>query len=433
MVCAASPPRWPSGRWSCIARSAKTPIALAHSLAGSSATVGFNDLSSHRPALEHAADALAGDRHGTTEEAGCSSTRPRRSAACCTSSPPASSSSPRRGCWRAWPSTRSNRRAARRPPPPRPTCRPSPARRVRRAARPRASSASTSTPECRRRRPRRALPASRPMPFSTSGCWHDRLRHADARRCPGRRRTRRRSPSCPRARGVAVRRWRSARSRSKATEDIDAVDAVDAELFPDLRGRRAGTAAAAGHALRDWAAAPARPAMRRPACARCTRSRAGAAGGAMRLGEMAHRLETRIEQLLAIRRWPRRRRAAAVARRRLTQVFELLRARDAQAHAGAPRWLPNRRPSRCRERDGRCRRPPPHRSRSSKKRWRRWPSCSPGPNPAAPCRQAAPTEPRGLRLVALRAGRCHRASWPTSRRARRRPPCACARRCSTAW
>ena len=69
----------------------ETPIALAHSLAGSSATVGFTDLSQLARSLEHALTRIAGDRprHATRRRA-CSSTPPRRSAACCTSSPPAS-------------------------------------------------------------------------------------------------------------------------------------------------------------------------------------------------------------------------------------------------------------------------------------------------------------------------------------------------------
>ena len=47
----------------------ETPIALAHSLAGSSATVGFTDLSHLARALEHALARSQAIGHGTDEEA----------------------------------------------------------------------------------------------------------------------------------------------------------------------------------------------------------------------------------------------------------------------------------------------------------------------------------------------------------------------------
>jgi chemosensory pili system protein ChpA (sensor histidine kinase/response regulator) len=123
----------------------------------------------------------------------------------------------------------------------------------------------------------------------------------------------------------------------EGAEDIDAVDAVDPELFPifeeegqDLLPQLAGQ-------LRDWARRPGES-SHAAACMRTLHTLKGGArlAGAMRLGEMAHRLETRIEQLLA---------NAPVAADDveqlqsradgLSQVFELLRARDAQAYAEA--------------------------------------------------------------------------------------------------
>jgi chemosensory pili system protein ChpA (sensor histidine kinase/response regulator) len=47
----------------------ETPIALAHSLAGSSATVGFTDLSHLARSLEHALARSQVIGHGTDEEA----------------------------------------------------------------------------------------------------------------------------------------------------------------------------------------------------------------------------------------------------------------------------------------------------------------------------------------------------------------------------
>ena len=121
-------------------------------------------------------------------------------------------------------------------------------------------------------------------------------------------------------------------------DDIDAVDAVDLELFPifeeeahDLLPRLAGQ-------LRDWQRAPATTAHA-AACMRTLHTLKGGArlAGAMRLGEMAHRLETRIERLTGVD-------AAATAEDietlqgradNMTGAFEALRTRDAQAYADA--------------------------------------------------------------------------------------------------
>jgi len=120
-------------------------------------------------------------------------------------------------------------------------------------------------------------------------------------------------------------------------DDIDAIDAVDAELFPifeeealELLPRLAGQ-------LRTWVAQP-EGTDHAAACMRTLHTLKGGArlAGAMRLGEMAHRLETRIEFLLA---------GPAPAARdiedlesnadTLSQLFEVMRNKDSQAHADA--------------------------------------------------------------------------------------------------
>ena len=85
-----------------------------------------------------------------------------------------------------------------------------------------------------------------------------------------------------------------------ADADIDAVDALDAELFPIFEEEADELLPQLQSRLRDWhdhpgnAGAPA-------ACMRTLHTFKGGArlAGAMRLGEMAHRLETAIEQLSA--------------------------------------------------------------------------------------------------------------------------------------
>ena len=81
---------------------------------------------------------------------------------------------------------------------------------------------------------------------------------------------------------------------------IDAVDAVDDELFPIFEEEADELLPQLAAALRDWAR---RPADAEPpaACMRALHTLKGGSrlAGAMRLGEMAHRLETRIERLMA--------------------------------------------------------------------------------------------------------------------------------------
>jgi chemosensory pili system protein ChpA (sensor histidine kinase/response regulator) len=120
-------------------------------------------------------------------------------------------------------------------------------------------------------------------------------------------------------------------------EDIDAVDAVDAELFPIFEEEGQDLLPQLASRLRDWARRPG-DASHAASCMRTLHTLKGGArlAGAMRLGEMAHRLETRIEQLLAQPPVS----AADVEQLQsrgdaLSQVFEALRARDAQAYADA--------------------------------------------------------------------------------------------------
>ncbi|MCK6431503.1 MAG: Hpt domain-containing protein [Burkholderiaceae bacterium] len=83
-------------------------------------------------------------------------------------------------------------------------------------------------------------------------------------------------------------------------EDIDAVDAIDDELFPIFEEEGQELIPQLQARLRDWMRRPGEPGAA-AACMRTLHTLKGGArlAGAMRLGEMAHRLETAIEHLLA--------------------------------------------------------------------------------------------------------------------------------------
>ncbi|MBL0730176.1 Hpt domain-containing protein [Piscinibacter sp. HJYY11] len=120
-------------------------------------------------------------------------------------------------------------------------------------------------------------------------------------------------------------------------DDIDAVDAVDAELFPIFEEEAEELLPQLDGKLREWAR---RPTDNGPAaaCMRTLHTLKGGArlAGAMRLGEMAHRLETAIEHLLAQSTVTTADVDALHARSdALSAVFEALRSRDAQAYAEA--------------------------------------------------------------------------------------------------
>ncbi|HEY0856952.1 MAG TPA: Hpt domain-containing protein, partial [Albitalea sp.] len=120
-------------------------------------------------------------------------------------------------------------------------------------------------------------------------------------------------------------------------DDIDAVDAVDADLFPIFEEEAQELLPKLESQLRDWASEPSDTAHA-SACMRTLHTLKGGArlAGAMRLGEMAHRLESAIEELL-------RQESATVAdveelhnrSDALSHTFEALRSRDAAAYAQA--------------------------------------------------------------------------------------------------
>jgi len=81
-------------------------------------------------------------------------------------------------------------------------------------------------------------------------------------------------------------------------DDIDAVDAIDTDLFPIFEEEAEELLPQLQSRLRDWLDRPG-DASAASACMRTLHTFKGGArlSGAMRLGEMAHRLETAIEQL----------------------------------------------------------------------------------------------------------------------------------------
>jgi chemosensory pili system protein ChpA (sensor histidine kinase/response regulator) len=120
-------------------------------------------------------------------------------------------------------------------------------------------------------------------------------------------------------------------------DPIDAVDAVDADLFPIFEEEALELLPQLSAQMRDWVKHPGAAASA-GACMRTLHTFKGGArlAGAMRLGEMAHRLESAIEQLLARDQVD----AAHVEPLEgrvdsLTQAFDLLRARDEQAYMQA--------------------------------------------------------------------------------------------------
>ena len=120
-------------------------------------------------------------------------------------------------------------------------------------------------------------------------------------------------------------------------DDLDAVDAVDAELFPIFEEEALELLPKLASQLRAWVGEPAEL-SHASACMRTLHTLKGGArlAGAMRLGELSHRLETVIEHLLA--------RPETVAADiedlqthgdSLSQLFDAMRTHDAQAHADA--------------------------------------------------------------------------------------------------
>ncbi|MBK5206589.1 MAG: Hpt domain-containing protein, partial [Polaromonas sp.] len=90
----------------------------------------------------------------------------------------------------------------------------------------------------------------------------------------------------------------SATFGEEGDEDIDAVDAIDPELFPIFEEECAELMPQLGGALRQWSARPDNLSARMEVL-RALHTLKGSArlAGAMRLGEMAHRIESEIEYL----------------------------------------------------------------------------------------------------------------------------------------
>ena len=85
---------------------------------------------------------------------------------------------------------------------------------------------------------------------------------------------------------------------SDADDDIDAIDVIDPDLFPIFEEEAAELLPQLGGALRQWAARPDNLGARSEVLrALHTLKGSSRLAGAMRLGEMAHRLESAIEQL----------------------------------------------------------------------------------------------------------------------------------------
>ncbi len=135
----------------------------------------------------------------------------------------------------------------------------------------------------------------------------------------------------------AVRAAAPVREEDGVDDDIDAVDAVDADLFPIFEEEAQELLPKLEGQLRDWAEEPGTSAHA-AACMRTLHTLKGGArlAGAMRLGEMAHRLESAIEQLLA-KESPEAAEVEALHNRSdaLSHTFEALRSRDAAAYADA--------------------------------------------------------------------------------------------------
>ncbi|GIX23286.1 MAG: hypothetical protein KatS3mg122_0517 [Caldimonas sp.] len=120
-------------------------------------------------------------------------------------------------------------------------------------------------------------------------------------------------------------------------DDIDAIDAVDADLFPIFEEEAQELLPQLASQLREWLQQPGNV-QAGQACMRTLHTFKGGArlAGAMRLGELAHRLETSIERLLARGDVTAEEVEPLQARADVIMaVFEALRRQDAQAYADA--------------------------------------------------------------------------------------------------
>jgi chemosensory pili system protein ChpA (sensor histidine kinase/response regulator) len=275
----------------------EAPIALAHSLAGSSATVGFSDLSQLARSLEHAQARSLAIGHGTPEEArlfvdAAEEIRHllHQFAAGFLKEP-----SPELIARLAEHELSSARRleAA------------AAAEELQPTSGPDALADAAAVPDDHHRDESVHEPASEPAPLVTAEpevAWRP---VADSTYALTETRFDQLGLAELKPLGEApVESNRSAALPSHglvdADEAIDAVDAVDGDLFPIFDEEAGELLPQLASRLRDWARKPAE-ATHPAACMRTLHTLKGGArlAGAMRLGEMAHRLETRIERLLA--------------------------------------------------------------------------------------------------------------------------------------
>ena len=220
-----------------------------------------------------------------------------------------------------------------------------------------------------------------------------------------RRRVRRRADGAAPIAAPARRRCR------RRQDDIDVVDAIDPDLFPIFEEEAAELLPQLGGALRQWAARPDNRSARDEVL-RALHTLKGSArlAGALRLGELAHRMESEIEYAGLRERVPPPTSnlccTASTAAGHLRRACAPPAARAGRGRAGAatlpaaPAAMPPRR-----------RQPPPD------------------GEPRAEAGAAA-----GRRLP--RAPCCARPAATHAGAAARRPPtrrCASARSCSTAW
>jgi chemosensory pili system protein ChpA (sensor histidine kinase/response regulator) len=118
-------------------------------------------------------------------------------------------------------------------------------------------------------------------------------------------------------------------------DDIDVTDAIDPDLFPIFEEEALELMPNLGAALRQWSARADNPGARNEAL-RLMHTLKGSArlAGAMRLGEMIHRLESEVEYMGADVREPDLEPLVAEFDR-IAEVFEALRAHDARAYQAA--------------------------------------------------------------------------------------------------
>lgn len=106
------------------------------------------------------------------------------------------------------------------------------------------------------------------------------------------------APAAAPAAPVHAAAARPAVEQSEEEDDLDVVDAIDPDLFPIFEEEGAELMPALGSALRQWAAQPAHRDPRDKVL-RALHTLKGSArlAGALRLGELAHRMESEVEYL----------------------------------------------------------------------------------------------------------------------------------------